>query len=204
MKRKAYLLVFDGLADWEPAHALCEINKSGKFEVVPVGFSMETVCTMGGLKVSPETTIEEVRPAEAAIFMMPGGDMWERGPTRDVKPLLDRLRGEAVPIAAICAATLEIARAGFTHQIHHTSNDRGYLKAMVPGYRDEEFYVEELAVSEKNLITASGLGSVEFAREIIRQLNIYSEADTQLWFEMFKQGVIPPAYRAAEQTSQKG
>ena len=64
--------------------------------------------------------------------------------------------------------------------------------------------MEELAVSEKNLITASGLGSLEFAREIIRQLNIYSEADTQLWFEMFKQGVIPPAYRAAEQTSQKG
>ena len=39
MKRKAFVLVFDGLADWEPAHALCEINKSGKFAVVTVGFS---------------------------------------------------------------------------------------------------------------------------------------------------------------------
>jgi len=39
MKPKAYFLVFDGLADWELAHALCEINKSGKFEVVSVGFS---------------------------------------------------------------------------------------------------------------------------------------------------------------------
>ena len=28
MKNTAYLLIFDGLADWEPAHALCEINKS--------------------------------------------------------------------------------------------------------------------------------------------------------------------------------
>ena len=66
--KAVYLLAIPGFADWEPAHALCEINKSGKFEVVPVGFSMETVCTMGGLKVSPETTIEEVRPAEARQF----------------------------------------------------------------------------------------------------------------------------------------
>jgi hypothetical protein len=35
------------------------------------------------------------------------------------------------------------------------------------------------------------LGSVEFAREVIRQLNIYNEADTQIWLEMFKNGVTP-------------
>jgi putative intracellular protease/amidase len=196
MKRKAYLLVFDGLADWEPAHALCEINKSGKFEVVPVGFSAKTVSTMGGLKLRPEATIDEVRPAEAAIFILPGGDMWEKGPDQDVKPLLRHLNAKNVPIAAICAATLEIARAGLTRAVHHTSNDRGYLKKMVPTYCDEAFYAEELAVREKNLITASGLGSLEFAREIIRQLELYSESDTQLWFEMFKQGVLPPAYRS--------
>lgn len=49
----------------------------------------------------------------------------------------------------------------------------------------------ELAVADKNIVTASGLESVDFAREVIRELNIYSEADTQLWFEMFKHGVIP-------------
>lgn len=47
MKLKAYFLVFDGLADWELAHALCEINKSGRFEVVSVGFAKEIVTTMG-------------------------------------------------------------------------------------------------------------------------------------------------------------
>ncbi len=52
MKSKAYLLVFDGLADWEPAHALCEINKSEKFDVITVGLSDRSVATMGGLKLS--------------------------------------------------------------------------------------------------------------------------------------------------------
>ncbi len=51
MKRNAYILVFDGLADWEAAHALCEINKSDKFDVLTVGFSDEAVTTMGGFRV---------------------------------------------------------------------------------------------------------------------------------------------------------
>jgi hypothetical protein len=62
---------------------------------------------------------------------------------------------------------------------------------MNPNYGDEEFYVEELAVTDRNLITASGLGCVEFAREVIKRLNLYSEADTRIWFEMFKHGVYP-------------
>ena len=62
---------------------------------------------------------------------------------------------------------------------------------MVPEYNDESFYVEELAVTDRRIITASGLGSVEFAREVIHELNIYNESDALIWFEMFKKGVIP-------------
>jgi putative intracellular protease/amidase len=191
MKPKAYILVFDGLADWEPAHALCEINKSQKLDVVTVGFSDELVTTMAGLKLKPEITLSRVNPADTAIFIMPGGDMWQQTSYPTLISLLRRLRDEKAPIAAICAATVEIARAGLTHDTRHTSNGKKYLKAMVPDYRDENFYVNELAVTDKNLITASGLGSVEFAREVIKQLGIHSEADTEMWFRMFKSGIIP-------------
>jgi putative intracellular protease/amidase len=191
MKPKAYFLVFDGLADWELAHALCEINKSGKFEVVSVGFSKDPVTTMGGLKLNPDITLDDVMPAEACIFMLPGGDMWESESHENLKTLLHRLHAENVPIGAICGATLEIARAGLTRHIRHTSNAKDYMKEMVTDYGDDDFYADELAVTDKNIITASGLGSVEFAREVIKQLNLYNEADTQLWFETFKHGVIP-------------
>ncbi len=33
---------------------------------------------------------------------------------------------------------------------------------MVPQYQDDDFYVDELAVTDKNIITASGLGSIAF------------------------------------------
>jgi putative intracellular protease/amidase len=191
MKPKAYFLVFDGLADWELAHALCEINKSGKFEVVSVGFSDKPVVTMGGLKLSPDITLDNAMVADACIFLLPGGDMWERESHENLKTLLRRLHAERVPIGAICGATLEIARTGLTKNVQHTSNSKDYLKAMAPDYSDENFYVNELAVTDKNIITASGLGCVEFAREVIKQLKLYNEADTRTWFEMFKHGVYP-------------
>lgn len=196
MKPKANLLIFDGMADWEAAHALCEINKSGKYEVMTVGFSAEPISSMGGLRIVPETTIKDVNPDEACIFIMPGGDMWEQNTNEEITTLLRRLNARQVTIGAICGATLAIARAGLTRERRHTSNAKEYLKAMVPDYEDEDFYADEIAVTDQKIITASGLGSVEFGREVIRALNLYSEADTQVWFEMFKHGVYPRAEAA--------
>jgi putative intracellular protease/amidase len=191
MKSKAYLFVFDGLADCEPAHAFCELNKSGKFEVVTAGFSRQTITTMGGLKLTPDVTLEDVNPADAIFFMLPGGEMWQKSSFAEIKALLHSLHEREILIGAICAATLEIARAGLTHGIRHTSNSKAFLKAFVPDYKDDSFYVDELAVTDQKIVTASGLGSIEFAREVIRELVIYNEADTAIWFDMFKRGLVP-------------
>ncbi len=197
MKSKAYLFVFDGLADWEPALALCELRRSGKHEVQTVGRSREAVVTMGGLRIMPDISINEfvVSPRETAIFILPGGTSWEKGPDPQVDELLCRLHAEQILIGALCAATLEIARAGLTTGVHHTSNAKSFLKKMVPEYKDDRFYVDELAVADHKIITASGLGSVEFAREVIRELQIYNETDTEMWFRMFKNGAIPASMR---------
>ena len=190
-KGKALLFVFDGLADWEPALALCEIRKSGKYDVLAVGRSRQPVVTMAGLKVMPDLTTDEVDLREASIFILPGGDSWEKAPDHELDQLLRRLHAEKILIGALCAATLEIARAGLTTGVRHTSNAKSYLKKMVPHYKDDDFYVQDLAVTDRKIITASGLGSVEFAREVIRELNIYNETDALIWFGMFKNGVIP-------------
>jgi putative intracellular protease/amidase len=191
MKPKAYLLVFDGLADWEPAHAFCEISKSGKFEVVTAGLSGQSITTMGGLKLQADVALGEVDPSQAAFFMLPGGDMWPKNSFAELKHLLHRMHDQGVLIGAICAATLEIARAGLTRGIRHTSNSRAFLKATVPDYNDDSFYVDDLAVTDQKIITASGLGSVDFAREVVRELGIYSPSDTAIWFDMFKRGLVP-------------
>ena len=80
MAAVVYVLVFDGYADWEPALAMCEVKKSGRFEVRTVGFGPDVVTSMGGLRVTPDLTLTEVTADGAALLILPGGDMWEQGP----------------------------------------------------------------------------------------------------------------------------
>ena len=77
MKKKVYFLIFDGLADWEPALALCEINRSGLYDVLAAWFSKKIIRTMGGLFVTPQVTVEEIRMDETSLLILPGGDMWK-------------------------------------------------------------------------------------------------------------------------------
>ena len=187
--KKVYMLVFDGLADWEAPLALCEIRNSGRYEVVTVGFTGAPVTTMAGLKLVPDIALAEVDPDDAAMLILPGGEMWEAGSPEGFGALLERFQARGVPVAAICGATLEVVRAGLTRGRRHTSSDKGYLEAVVPEYRDGALYVDELAVTDGSLITASGVGSVEFAREITRHLGIYTEEQSARWFELYKHGV---------------
>jgi putative intracellular protease/amidase len=191
MKKRVYLIIFDGLADWEPALALCAIRNTNKFEIITVGFTKETITSMGGLKMIPDITLDEVDPELAAILILPGGDMWENQTFENIISLLHRLREYQVPIAAICGATLEVCRSGIIRGVRHTSNTREYLKSLVPNYLDEGLYVESMAVSDQGIITASGAGFIEFADEIIKTLEIYTEQERQVWFNLFKHGVMP-------------
>lgn len=189
MRKKAYLLVFDGLADWETALALCEINKKDDIDVITVGLSMEPVTTMAGIKIIPDAVIEDVDARQACIFIAPGGDMWEREANEKIIALFGRLHTEQVTVAAICGATLGLGKAGLLNHTRHTSNSLPYLKEMLDDYEGDEFYVEALAVTDKDIITASGVGSVEFAREVIKRLGLYDDRDSEIWWNLFKHGV---------------
>jgi len=113
---------------------------------------------MGGLKLKPDVGLEDVDPADAAFFMLPGGDMWQEKSFPEIEALLQRLHEREILIGAICAATLEIVRAGLTQGIRHTSNSQAFLKAAVPDYNDDRFYVDELAVTDRKIITWATLG----------------------------------------------
>jgi putative intracellular protease/amidase len=190
--KTVHILVFDGFADWEPAHALAELRRSGNRSVRVVGFDGKPVTSMGGLRVGPDMTLPEIRPAEVEILILPGGDFWEGSyPEDELNRVLTDVINSDVPVAAICGGTLALARAGLLNDRRHTSNMPGYLAEHSPRYSGDALYETVPAVNDRGVITASGLAPVEFAREIFRQLKVFSAADDDLWFDMFKHGRLP-------------
>ena len=101
------------------------------------------------------------------------------------------LDSEHVPIAAICAATTVLARLNILHGRRHTSNGLEFLRKAVPTYSEGKNYVDEPAVRDRGVITASGLGDVEFAEKIFDELDVMSAEDRVLWARMFRSGKWP-------------
>src|SRR5687768_13019319 len=105
--KAVYLLVVDGFADWEPAHAVAELRRHGQYRVESVGLTSATVESMGGICVQPSTIVNKVDPADVATLILPGGDRWENSPVEpELERLLNDLDASGTPIAAICAATV--------------------------------------------------------------------------------------------------
>jgi putative intracellular protease/amidase len=191
--RSIHVLVFEGFADWEPAHALAELRRSGNRSIRTIGFRDAPVHSMGGVRVLPHSTLNDVQPADIELLLLPGGDLWSTGqyPRPELEGLLHHLVSTDTPIAAICGATIALARTGILNTRQHTSTMRSDLSAAGPAYTGSAFYRDALVVRDGRVITASGLGAVDFARAILRELGVFDAENEQLWFDMYKHGRLP-------------
>jgi hypothetical protein len=61
----------------------------------------------------------------------------------------------------------------------------------VAAYDEAQHYVDAPAVRDRGLITASGLGDVEFARELFEELNVLTAGDRDAWAAIFRSGRLP-------------
>ena len=187
--RSIHVVIFDGFADWEPAHALAELRRWGKRAVRAVGFTSSPIVSMGGLRVYPDVMVEDVEVGDVELLLLPGGDMWEHStyPRAVLESLITRLVETETPVAAICAATLALGRARLLDDRRHTSNSLNYLSANAPEYSGAAHYVEAAAVRDGHVITATGLAPVDFAREVFAELQIFSPSDEAAWYTLFKE-----------------
>jgi putative intracellular protease/amidase len=193
MNKIAYLYVFDTMADWEIGYLTSELNSGRYFKkgatrctVRTVGLTTEPIVTMGGMHIIPDITVEACSAADACILILPGGDTWLE-PTHN--PIIEKVKEFLVAnifVAAICGATVGLAQSGLLDNRKHTSNDLGYMKAVSPDYAGEAFYRQEPAVTDKKLITASGIAPLDFTHEVLKELNVFSSKTLEAWYKLYQ------------------
>ena len=185
-----YLFLFDSLSDWEIGYVTTGISNP-MMQVDPEQYQLKTfsidgkpVRTMGGLLITPDLNLDEVTLSDAAMLILPGGASWDQGGNQAVALLAKRFHENRIKVAAICGATLGLAKTGLLDYIQHTSNSKDYI--LNSHYQGGECYVDVLSLSDEGVITASGTAALEFAREIFKELNLYKPEVLEAWYKLFK------------------
>jgi putative intracellular protease/amidase len=187
--KHVYIFLFNGYSDWEISYLTPELFKDKKTSLKTFTLNGAPIISMGGLKITPDLSLAQIKSDEALMLILPGGTAWEQNEIQGLDQLTAQLNAAGKTIAAICAATTYLGEKGYLDNIKHTSNDLNYLKTVAPHYKGEENYQSTLAVSDQNIITANGIAPIEFAAEIFRKTRLYSDADIEKWFQLFKNGI---------------
>jgi putative intracellular protease/amidase len=195
MEKQVYLFVCDNLADWEPALASAMISdrynmipRKHSYHIVTFGISKEPVTTFGGLTVLPDTTVDAIDPDTTAMVILPGSSIYEENDLTQLVPFIRTCIERKIPVAAICGATIFLARHGFLDTVRHTSAGQKALAKNAPAYRGKNQYIKEPSVIDGNIITANPAGCIEFAYNIMKILDVYEPAFLEFWLSFMKKG----------------
>lgn len=192
MTATVHVAIYPGWADWEAGYLVSRVNnpqaqtEPGRYAVATVASTLEPVTTMGGLRILPDLTFDQLRPEASAMLVLPGADSWDAD-TAGNQQAVETARAfltAGVPVAAICGATAGLARAGLLDDRDHTSSAVEYLTAQ-PGYAGAERYRDQEAVVDRGLVTAGPLHPVEFAHAVFEQLDIFPPPVLDAWYRMF-------------------
>ncbi|WP_337017488.1 type 1 glutamine amidotransferase family protein [Oceanobacillus massiliensis] len=191
--KNVYLYVFNTMSDWEYGYLIAELNSGRYFKrdlaplkVVTVGANNEIITTMGGLSIKPDISLDECTFEREDLLILPGGNTWREAIHQ---PILERT-GESLKlgtiVAAICGATEALANMGYLDSRKHTSNDLEYIKMVCPNYKGEKFYEIGPAVSDANLVTASGVAPLEFAMKVLKKIDVFTQDTLHSWYNLNK------------------
>jgi len=191
--RKVYLYVFDTMADWEIGYLTAELNSGRYFkkgvqplEVITVGIDKNPVTTMGGMKILPSMSINECTLNRTDALILPGGDTWMEEIHEPILKKASTCLKEGNVVAAICGATIGLAKMGLLDSRRHTSNDLEYMKMCCPNYAGDQYYEMEPALTDGNLVTATGVAPLEFAMHVLKVLEVFTPETLHAWYKLYQ------------------
>lgn len=151
------------------AVTIIDLMRRAGIEVVVAGLAEGPVTASRGVRLMPDTVLDEVLEQNFDMIVLPGGLAGADNLDRDarVQALLKRLAAEGRFTAAICAAPKVLASAGLLDGRQATSYPGVIDKMDLPSTR----VLEEAVVTDGKVITSQGPGTaMDFALDLIEKL----------------------------------
>ncbi|MCL2572502.1 MAG: DJ-1/PfpI family protein [Defluviitaleaceae bacterium] len=194
MKTKEVLLLLtDYWADWEACHAIVGINMADEYTVKTIAIDNKPKISIGGMRAEIDHSISDYQDfSNTAMIILTGSFSWGENPYNEIADFIKKARKANVPIAAICGATIFLAKHGFLNEIKHTGDTSDYFEEELkdePGYKGHDNFSVAQCVNDGGFITANETASLDFAREIFRVLKTEDDDEIDWWYNNHKHGL---------------
>lgn len=196
MKQKVLFILLNEYTDWEGAFLSTSLHvgvipgSEVRYEVHTVAPTLEPVRSIGGLRTLPDYSFENL-PKDYAALVLIGGNRWDSPEAKPVISLVQRALDDGKIVGAICNGASFLCAHGFLNNVKHTGNGLDQLKLWGgEHYTNEAGYIAAQAVSDKNIVTANGVGHLEFTREILLLLKANTPDQIDQWYDFYRNGFV--------------
>lgn len=185
-------------ADWEFALLAPGLRRGfgiwvPQYEVRTVAADDGPVMSIGGVRSLPDYTFQTL-PDDYAALVLVGGTNWWGKEAQRVVPLVKRAMERQIVVGAICDASAFLGANGFLNDVDHTSNGLTYLQNKAgAAYNGAARYLNAPSVRDGNLVTASGVGFLDFTCNMLAALNAAQEKEIEAMKAAFTSGMFPEA-----------
>lgn len=150
--------------------------------------SMESVAAIGGFRVQPDYSFDNM-PDDYAALVLIGGFGWLTPVAENVIPILKNAIETGKIVGAICNGASFLAKCGFLNTVKHTGNGLEQLKLWGgDNYINFDAYVHAQAVSDNKIVTANGSAALEFTKELLLLLENDTPERVEMYYQFNKQG----------------
>ena len=150
--------------------------------------TMEPVKSIGGFRTLPDYSFDTM-PEDYAALVLIGGFGWATPVADRVVPIVGHAIRNGKFVGAICNAASFMAKHSFLNNIKHTGNGIDQLKLWGgEAYTNSAGYVHAQTVSDRNIVTANGSATLEFAKELLLLLGNDTPERIEMYYQFNKQG----------------
>ena len=196
MRKKVLFIILNEYTDWEGAFLSTALHVGVipggeiKYEVHTVAPTLDTIRSIGGFRTLSDYSFDNM-PKDYAALVLIGGNSWDLSEAELVAPLVQEALDNGKIVGAICNGASFLCSHGFLNNVKHTGNGLDQLKHWGGDkYTKEAGYIEAQAVSDKNIVTANGVGHLEFTREMLLLLEANSPEQIAQWYDFYKNGFV--------------